>query len=66
MVFTGTIAHEMRNPLAPLKTAVELNKRLPPDNPSHAHATKVMERQIGFLERLVEDLVDLTRVQADK
>lgn len=65
-VFIGTIAHEMRNPLSPLKTAVELMKRSPAEASSHVHTIKVMERQIGFLERLVEDLVDLTRVQAGK
>lgn len=65
-VFIGTIAHEMRNPLAPLKTALELMKRLPQENPRHAHPLTVMDRQVGFLERLVEDLIDLTRVKAGK
>jgi two-component system CheB/CheR fusion protein len=65
-VFIGTIAHEMRNPLSPLKTAVELLKRLPGDNPRQARPIQIMERQIGFLERLVEDLVDLARVQSGK
>lgn len=68
-VFIGTIAHEMRNPLSPLKLAVQLIKagaRKPDDGARHAHALRVMERQIGFLERLIEDLVDLTRVQAGK
>lgn len=65
-VFIGTIAHEMRNPLAPLKTGLELMKRLPGGDPRQAQPIQIMERQIGFLERLVEDLVDLTRVQAGK
>lgn len=65
-VFIGTIAHEMRNPLAPLKTGLELMKRMPGGDPRHAQPLKIMERQIGFLERLVEDLVDLTRVQTGK
>jgi two-component system CheB/CheR fusion protein len=64
--FIGTIAHEMRNPLSPLKTAVELMKRQLGDNPRHVHTIQIMHRQIGFLERLVEDLVDLTRAQAGK
>jgi PAS domain S-box-containing protein len=65
-VFIGTIAHEMRNPLSPLKTGLELMKRLPGGDPRQAQPMQVMERQIGFLERLVEDLVDLTRVQTGK
>lgn len=65
-VFIGTIAHEMRNPLAPLKTGLELMKRLPGGDPRQAQPILIMDRQIGFLERLVEDLVDLTRVQTGK
>jgi two-component system CheB/CheR fusion protein len=65
-LFIGTIAHEMRNPLSPLKTSVELMKRQLGDNPRHVHVIKIMDRQIGFLERLVEDLVDLTRVHSGK
>lgn len=65
-VFIGTIAHEMRNPLAPLKTGLELMKRLPGGDPRQLQPLQIMEGQIGFLERLVEDLVDLTRVQTGK
>jgi len=65
-VFIGTIAHELRNPLAPLKTALQLMQRLPGDNARYDYPLRVMDRQIGFLERLVEDLVDLTRVQSGK
>ena len=65
-VFIGTIAHEMRNPLAPLKTGLELMKRLPGGDPRQAQPIQIMDRQIGFLEKLVEDLVDLTRVQTGK
>jgi PAS domain S-box-containing protein len=65
-VFIGTIAHEMRNPLSPLKIAVELMKRSPDDNARHLHLIGIIDRQISFLDRLVEDLVDLTRVQSGK
>lgn len=65
-VFIGTIAHELRNPLAPLKTALQLMQRLPGDHARYDYPMRIMDRQIGFLERLVEDLVDLTRVQAGK
>lgn len=65
-VFIGTIAHELRNPLAPLKTALQLMQSLPGENPRYEHPMRIMERQLGFLERLVEDLVDLTRVESGK
>jgi len=65
-MFIGTIAHEMRNPLSPLKTSVQLMKRQLGEHPRHVQTIKIMDRQIGFLERLIEDLVDLTRVQAGK
>lgn len=65
-VFIGTIAHEMRNPLSPLKTSVELMKRSPDDNARHLHLIGIIDRQISFLDRLIEDLVDLTRVQTGK
>jgi two-component system CheB/CheR fusion protein len=65
-MFIATIAHEMRNPLSPLKTSVELMKRQLGDQPRHVQTIKIMDRQIGFLERLIEDLVDLTRVQTGR
>jgi len=65
-VFIGTIAHEMRNPLSPLKTATELLRRQLGNDQRCVHPLKIMDRQIGFLERLIEDLVDLTRVRIGK
>jgi PAS domain S-box-containing protein len=65
-MFIGTIAHEMRNPLSPLKTALELLERQLGDEPRHAQPLAIMGRQLGFIERLVEDLVDQTRVQTGK
>jgi len=65
-MFIGTIAHEMRNPLSPLKTALELLKRELGGEPRHAQPLAIMGRQLGFIERLVEDLVDQTRVQCGK
>lgn len=64
--FLGTTAHELRNPLTPLKMALELLAHEPDPSPQHEHALKIMGRQLSFLERLVEDLVDLTRVRAGK
>jgi PAS domain S-box-containing protein len=64
--FVGTVAHEMRNPLSPLKSAVQLMS-LPAVKPETVQGlVPVMHRQIDAIERLVEDLVDLTRVHAGK
>lgn len=65
-VFLGTIAHEMRNPLSPLKTAVQLMRMQARDAASLDRPLQVMERQLGLLERLVEDLVDVARVSSGK
>ena len=65
-MFIGTIAHELRNPLAPLKTALHLMKRLEDPSGRTANPLRIMDRQLGFLERLVEDLVDLARVNVGK
>lgn len=65
-MFLGTIAHELRNPLTPLKTALTIMRAAPELAARHATPMRIMDRQLAFLERLVEDLVDLTRVSAHK
>jgi PAS domain S-box-containing protein len=62
-IFVATIAHEMRNPLAPMKTALSLLMHSDTSEARNRNALKIMDRQLGFLERLVEDLIDLTRVK---
>jgi signal transduction histidine kinase/CheY-like chemotaxis protein len=57
--FLATLAHELRNPLAPLRSALETVRR----NPAMArqgHAT--MERQLGQMVHLVDDLLDVSRI----
>lgn len=63
-LFIGTTAHELRNPLAPLKGSHYLLKSMSAGLPQMQHPLEVIERQIASLERLVEDLVDLTRANA--
>jgi two-component system CheB/CheR fusion protein len=62
----GTVAHELRNPLAPLKNAIELMGASPDVPARQAQSLGIMQRQLAHLERLVEDLMDFTRVQAGK
>jgi signal transduction histidine kinase len=60
--FLATLAHEMRNPLAPIRNAAELCSRtIPPNSPAHA-AIGIVKRQVGQLSRLVDDLLDVSRI----
>jgi len=63
--FLAMLAHELRNPLAPLRTALELLKLEPsPQVVTRAKAT--MERQVANLTRLVDDLLDVSRISRGK
>lgn len=59
--FLVTLAHELRNPLAPMLYAIALAKR-DPDPLRQAKRLEVMERQSGHLVRLVDDLLDVSRI----
>ncbi|HWI16788.1 MAG TPA: ATP-binding protein [Vicinamibacterales bacterium] len=59
--FLATLAHELRNPLAPLRNVAEI-LRLEPLSETGRHATGVMERQISQLVRLIDDLMDVSRI----
>ena len=65
--FLGTLSHELRNPLAPITSALAIVRGRLPDPPQDvAYAIKVIERQTHLLQRLVEDLMDLTRAGTGK
>jgi len=59
--FLATLAHELRNPLQPMTVATRLLTH-PSEELRHEQALKILKRQLGFMERLVEDLIDLARV----
>lgn len=63
--FLAMLAHELRNPLAPIRTSVEL-LRLRPGTASAARAHDVIERQVQHLTRLVDDLLEVSRVTTGK
>ncbi len=65
-LFLGTLAHELRNPLAPLANAVKLLRLTRPDDPDLTYPVKLIERQVEFLRRMVDDLLDVTRIGAGK
>jgi signal transduction histidine kinase len=60
--FLAMLAHELRNPLAPIRNAGEiLSRTLPPNSPTHA-AIAMVKRQVTQLTRLVDDLLDVSRI----
>jgi len=59
--FLAMLAHELRNPLAPIQTGSELLERNYADEPIHGIATMV-KRQVAQLARLVDDLLDVSRI----
>ena len=56
------LAHELRNPLAPIRNAVEIMRRSPIDDPQLTWSRDVIERQVMHLSRLVDDLLDVSRI----
>lgn len=62
----GIVAHELRNPLAPIKAAAELLDRREAGNAEVMRLTKIIRRQLENVERIVEDLVDITRAHSGK
>jgi signal transduction histidine kinase/ActR/RegA family two-component response regulator len=64
--FLATLAHELRNPLAPLRTAVELMKLKAPEDRTLMRASEVIERQVLLMARLLDDLLDIGRITSDK
>jgi CheY-like chemotaxis protein len=60
--FLAILAHELRNPLAPIRNAVEIMRRCPIEDPQLIWARDLVERQLGHLARLVDDLLDVSRI----
>lgn len=59
--FLATLAHELRNPLAPIRTGLEIIKR-DPSGDAAKQARDMMERQLTHLVRLIDDLLDISRI----
>lgn len=65
--FLATLAHELRNPLAPILSSVELLRKLDPDvPPMQEKARTTIKRQTRHLVRLVDDLMDVSRIARGK
>jgi signal transduction histidine kinase len=64
--FLAMLAHELRNPLAPIHNAVHLMQRAPLPDPQLAWSRDVIKRQVTHLTRLVDDLLDVSRITRGK
>lgn len=63
--FLAVLAHELRNPLAPIRTSVELLKKAARD-PVIDKVRPIMERQVNHMVRLIDDLLDVSRITSGK
>jgi PAS domain S-box-containing protein len=64
--FLATLAHELRNPLAPLRNSLLVMRTATGNAELVEHARDVMERQVAQLRRLVDDLLDVSRISTGK
>ena len=64
--FLATLAHELRNPLAPLRTGLELIRRGGDSVGAVERVRGMMERQLSHMVRLIDDLMDVSRIASGK
>jgi PAS domain S-box-containing protein len=60
--FIATLSHELRNPLAPIRNAIDILRHIPPTDPRVAWCHGVIGRQTEQMARLLEDLLDVSRL----
>jgi signal transduction histidine kinase len=64
--FLATLAHELRNPLAPIRSALQVMRLAEGDQATAAAARAMIERQLRHLVRLIDDLMDVSRITQGK
>jgi CheY-like chemotaxis protein len=64
--FLGMLAHELRNPLAPIINCLQLQKMIDPADPRMGSIRETMDRQARHMGRLIDDLLDATRLAHGK
>lgn len=64
--FLATLAHELRNPLAPIRNAAQYFRLKGPPDPDFQNARDIIDRQVGQMTRLVDDLLDISRITRGK
>jgi len=64
--FIALLAHELRNPLGPLSNGLHIMRRSAPDSPAVTRVRAIMERQLSHMVRLIDDLLDVSRISLNK
>src|SRR6266508_1551096 len=64
--FLAMLSHELRNPLAPIRNSLYILDRVEPGGDQARRAQNVIDRQVVHLTRLVDDLLDVTRISRGK
>ena len=64
--FLAMLSHELRNPLAPISNAVHLLRLQKHEDPIQAQARGIIERQVGQLTRLIDDLMEISRISTGR
>lgn len=64
--FLATLAHELRNPLAPIRNAASALQNPAADAADHGDGLVIIERQVALMARLIDDLLDVSRITAGK
>ena len=64
--FLATLAHELRNPLAPIRTGLQALARSGGEGAAGAEIRAIMERQLSQMVRLIDDLLDVSRISSGK
>jgi two-component system CheB/CheR fusion protein len=64
--FLAMLAHELRNPLAPIRNALSIMRLGGPPTPVMRHARETIDRQVAHMARLIDDLLDVARIAQGK
>jgi PAS domain S-box-containing protein len=64
--FLAMLAHELRNPLSPIRNAVQVLRLVGPKEPRLEQASEMIDRQVAHMTRLIDDLLDVSRVARGK
>jgi signal transduction histidine kinase len=63
--FLATLGHELRNPIAPIRTSIHVLRQASPGSPLARQSAEIIERQVMVMRRLVDDLLDVNRIERD-
>ena len=64
--FLAILGHELRNPLAPIRVAIAILQRHGPDDPAQVRMRDLIDRQVQHMTRLIDDLLDVSRITQGK